>query len=86
MKNKKRKNDGRSSDLTFGWLTEKYDLKWETWRRLAEEWMLLQDTGTADKLGAICIFFDKYLINHVPWAVNIVSLFEKKENGEYGRI
>lgn len=83
MKNKKRKNDGRSSDLTFGWLTKKYDLKWETWRRLAEEWMLLQDTGTADKLGAICIFFDKYLINHVPWAVNIVSLFEKKENGEY---
>lgn len=83
MKTKKKQNSGRSSDLTFGWLTKKYDLKWETWRRLAEEWMLLQDIGTAEKLDAICIFFDKYLINHAPWAVNIVSLFEKKENGEY---
>ena len=75
---KRKKRDGRSHDLTLQWLVKKHGQKWETWRQLAEEWMINQDTGTAAKLTALCIFFDIYLAGSIPFTSNVESFFVGK--------
>lgn len=33
---KRKKHDGRKSDLTLQWLVKNYGKEWEIWRQLAE--------------------------------------------------
>ena len=56
---KKKKYDGRKSDFTLQWLVINHGSQWETWRQLGEEWIMSQDVGVANKLEALCVFFDK---------------------------
>ena len=79
---KRKKHDGRSSDLTLQWLVNNHGKQWETWRQIAEEWITKQDAGTAGKLEALCIFFDIYLVGSVPFTMDVISLFIGK-NGWY---
>lgn len=81
MRIKIAKPDGRKSDLTFQWLTKRYGEKMNGWRELAEEWIKRQDSSTAAKLNALCIFFDKYLIHTVPWCVDIFIFLAGDQNG-----
>lgn len=76
---KKKKLDGRSHDLTFQWLVNNHGQKWETWRQLAHEWIKNQDTAVAAKLDALCIFFDIYLTEFVPFTSDIQSFFVGKD-------
>ncbi|PKH05198.1 VPA1269 family protein [Moritella sp. Urea-trap-13] len=75
INSKNKKRDGRSSDLTLQWLTKNHGKEWETWRQLAEEWITNQEVGTASKLEALCIFFDIYLVNTVPFTSDVKSFF-----------
>lgn len=75
---KKKKNDGRSSDLTLQWLVNNYGKEWEIWRQLGEEWIANQDAGTDSKLSALCMFLETYLVGTVPFASDVTSLFEGK--------
>ncbi len=50
--------DGRTIDLTLGWLTRKYGQDWETWRQLAEMWIKKQDSALDIKLSSLSIFFE----------------------------
>lgn len=81
MRIKIAKPDGRKSDLTFQWLTKRYGEKMNGWRELAEEWIKRQDSSTAAKLNALCIFFEKYLIRTVPWCTNIFIFLAGDQNG-----
>ena len=71
---KRKKHDGRSSDLTLQWLVNNHGKQWETWRQIAEEWITKQDAGTAGKLEALCIFFDIYLVGSVPFTMDVISI------------
>lgn len=75
---KKKKFDGRTSDLTLRWLVNKHGKQWETWRQLAEEWINTQNSATSTKLNALCVFFEVYLCDTVPFTSDVVSLFEGK--------
>uniref|UniRef100_UPI000D0FE0EF gamma-mobile-trio integrase GmtZ n=1 Tax=Aeromonas veronii TaxID=654 RepID=UPI000D0FE0EF len=75
---KKKKQDGRTTDLTLQWLVNNHGKQWETWRQLAEEWITIQDVGTSERLQALCLFFELYLCNTVPFTSDIRSLFEGK--------
>lgn len=75
---KKKKQDGRTSDFTLQWLTTNYGHEWETWRHLAEEWITNQDSALADKLDALCVFFDTYLAGSIPFTSDIVIFFVGK--------
>lgn len=75
---KKKRYDGRTGDLSLQWLVNNHGKEWETWRQLAEEWINAQDSGTADKLVALCVFFDIYLVTTAPFTSDVVSLFEGK--------
>lgn len=76
--NKRKKQDGRSHDLTLQWLVKKHGQKWEIWRQLAEEWITNQDVGTAAKLKALSTFFDIYLTSSAPFTSDVMSLFVGK--------
>ncbi|WP_318472828.1 gamma-mobile-trio integrase GmtZ, partial [Photobacterium leiognathi] len=74
----KKKKDGRSSDLTLQWLVNNHGKQWETWRQLAEEWNKAKDSATSEKLQALCVFFDIYLVGTVPFTSDMASFFEGK--------
>ncbi|EHK8976601.1 integrase family protein [Vibrio vulnificus] len=78
IKIRKTKKDGRKSDLTLQWLVRNHGQEWETWRQLAEEWITNQDSGTASKLEALCVFIDLYLAGSVPFTFDVLSFFEGK--------
>lgn len=75
---KKKKYDGRKSDFTLQWLVINHGSEWETWRQLGEEWIMNQDVGVANKLEALCVFFDIYLANSVPFTSDVMSFFVGK--------
>ena len=75
---KRKKQDGRTADLTLQWLVKGHGQKWEIWRQLAEEWITNQDEGVATKLEALCVFFDIYLTSSAPFASDVTSLFVGK--------
>ena len=75
---RKKKNDGRASDLTLQWLTNNYGKKWEAWRQLGEEWIKSQDGGTHLKLEALSLFLDVYLANSAPWSSDVITFFVGK--------
>lgn len=70
--------DGRTIDLTLGWLTKKYGQDWETWRQLAEMWIKKQDSALDIKLSSLSYFFDTYLASVAPFAADIVIFFTGK--------
>jgi hypothetical protein len=76
---KGQKSDGRSSDLTFGWMLTTFGPHWKVWQEFAEEWMAEQSSGVADKREALTSFFN-YLRDRAPYAVN-VGLFFLGHNG-----
>lgn len=44
MTSKRRKNDGRTTDFSLMWLTKNHGQNWEIWRKLASEWIILQES------------------------------------------
>nr|WP_024592193.1 integrase family protein [Pseudoalteromonas sp. TB13] len=80
MSNKGKKNDGRSADLTFKWMLTTLGPEWEQWQELAAEWMATQQTGVEQKLKSLGRFFESYISECAPYAVD-VALFFKGHNG-----
>ena len=54
--------------------------EWHQWQELASEWMATQHSGVDHRLEALSTFFDCYLFDCAPYAVD-VSLFFKGYNG-----
>jgi hypothetical protein len=79
---KGKKNDGRASDLTFKWMLTTLGPEWEQWQELAAEWMATQHDGINDKRSSLCSFFESYLLECAPYAVD-VALFFKGYNGHH---
>jgi len=80
MGTKSKKQDGRTSDLTFKWMLTTLGPGWEQWQELAAEWMATQHAGINHKLSALSGFFESYLLECAPYAVD-VGLFFKGYNG-----
>lgn len=80
MARKGKKNDGRSSDLTFKWMLTTLGPEWQQWQELAAEWMATQHAGVDHKLSALSRFFESYLLECAPYATDI-GLFFKGYNG-----
>ncbi|MFV8450621.1 integrase family protein [Vibrio campbellii] len=83
MANKARKNDGRTSDLTFSWMLTTLGPEWQQWQELAAEWMSVQKLGVELKRAAICSFFESYLSEYAPYAIGNIPLFFKGHKGHY---
>lgn len=79
MVKKRRKNDGRSSDLTLSWLLTKHGEDWFQWQQYAAEWMSLQHVGTQTKLRSLMRFFDVYLLLYAPYASDISAFFKGQD-------
>lgn len=77
---KGKKNDGRTSDLTFSWMLTTLGPEWEQWQELAAEWMATQHAGVDHKRKALSRFFESYLLECAPYATD-VGLFFKGYNG-----
>jgi hypothetical protein len=80
MATKGKKQDGRASDLTFKWMLTTLGPEWEQWQELAAEWMAIQHAGVNDKRKALTSFFESYLLECAPYAIDI-GLFFKGCNG-----
>ena len=78
---KKRKRDGRSSDLTFSWMLTTLGAEWQQWQELAAEWMAEQTTGINHKQQAMVRFFESYLVKCTPYAIGNIDLFFKGYKG-----
>lgn len=78
---KKRKRDGRSSDLTFSWMLTTLGAEWNQWQELAAEWMAEQTTAIHHKQAAMARFFESYLVEHASYAIGNIELFFKGYNG-----
>jgi hypothetical protein len=61
MAGKGSKQNGRSTDLKFSWLTKDHGTKWEQWQELLAGWMSLQHTGITHKLSSVILFATRYL-------------------------
>lgn len=77
---KGKKQDGRSTDLTFSWMSTTLGPEWEQWQELAAEWMSNHKTGVDLKRLSISRFFESYLFNSAPYAADVM-LFFKGHNG-----
>lgn len=75
MKKPIKKNDNRSIDLTFSWISKVLGSKWNGWEKLASEWIGMQTTSIDVKRVALTFFFEKYLFIHAPYASNIDDFF-----------
>lgn len=78
---KKRKFDGRASDLTFSWMLTTLGAEWQQWQELAAEWMATQTAGISNKREALTRFFESYLTECAPYASSNIDLFFKGYNG-----
>lgn len=70
-----KKNNGRSSDVTFSWLTRSHGADWLQWQQYASEWMAAQDGGVGDKLKALKHFFVTYLMPQASYASDVTAFF-----------
>jgi hypothetical protein len=77
---KGKKNDGRTSDLTFKWMLTTLGPEWKQWQELAAEWMATQHAEVNAKRKALSRFFESYLMECAPYAVDM-GLFFKGYNG-----
>ncbi|MCG9603044.1 integrase family protein [Vibrio sp. Isolate31] len=72
-----RKNDGRSSDLTFSWMLTTLGAEWQQWQELAAEWMTTQTANISEKQKSLTRFFESYLTECAPYAIGNIDLFFK---------
>ncbi|MDN3434611.1 VPA1269 family protein [Pseudoalteromonas sp. APC 3356] len=70
-----KKNDNRSIDLTFSWVSKVLGTKWHSWEKLASKWMEVQTTAIDVKRVALTFLLEKYLFIHAPYASNIDDFF-----------
>lgn len=77
---KRKKQDGRSLDLTFSWMLTTLGAEWQQWQELAAEWMAKQNSGVEFKRSALSFFFESYLLGSAPYATDL-TLFFKGYNG-----
>ena len=70
-----KKNDNRSIDLTFSWISKALGTKWLSWEKLATEWMEMQTTSIDVKRVALTFLLEKYFLIHAPYASNIDTFF-----------
>lgn len=78
---KGKKQDGRSSDLTFSWMITTYGAEWQQWQELAAEWMATQTSGVQHKRKALSTFFESYVAEYAPYAIGNIDLFFKGYQG-----
>lgn len=78
---KGKKQDGRTSDLTFSWMLTTLGAEWQQWQELAAEWMTEQTVGVNDKRKALIRFFESYLPECAPYTISNIDLFFKGYNG-----
>lgn len=78
---KVRKVDGRSSDVSLGWLTKNHGREWDEWRQLAQNWFIHQEGAESLRLDALIVFFDVYLTFIAPQASDVNIFFEGTKNG-----
>lgn len=76
MAKKGRKYDGRTSDLTFGWMLTTLGPEWQQWQEYAAEWMQEQHIGVDDRRKALCYFFESYLFTSASYASNTTLFFK----------
>ncbi|MGB0784311.1 MAG: gamma-mobile-trio integrase GmtZ [Marinomonas sp.] len=81
MTKKAKKQDGRSTDLTFSWMLTTLGAEWQQWQELAAEWMEKQTTGIHLKQIALSRFFESYVAECTPYAICDLSLFFKGYQG-----
>lgn len=81
MAQKGKKQDGRSSDLTFSWMLTTLGAEWQQWQELAAEWMAEQTTGINHKQETMARFFESYIAEYVPYAIGNIDLFFKGYQG-----
>ncbi|NKW88880.1 integrase [Alteromonadaceae bacterium A_SAG4] len=81
MATKGKKWDGRSTDLTFSWMLTTLGPEWQQWQELAAEWMATQIKGISHKRLALSRFFELYLLEYAPYAVDDIPLFFKGYKG-----
>ncbi|WP_227609466.1 integrase family protein [Acinetobacter sp. CS-2] len=72
----RKKNDGRTTDLTFSWMLTTLGAEWKQWQILASEWILEQHHGNSHKLLALARFFETYLFKHAKYATDIRLFFQ----------
>lgn len=58
---KQKKQNGRSTDLTFSWMLLELGKEWETWRKLAEEWISTKTSSIHHTIKSLSHFFYTYL-------------------------
>ncbi|MEZ9666562.1 integrase family protein [Vibrio breoganii] len=80
MGQKGKKQDGRSSDLTFSWMLTTLGAEWQQWQELAAEWMNTQNSNVNDKRKTLTHFFVFYLVKCAPYAITNIELFFKGYN------
>ena len=73
---KTKKQDGRSIDENFGWMLTTLGPEWEEWQKLAAEWMATQHEGLSHKFTALSSFFERYLLECAPYAVDMGLFFK----------
>ncbi len=81
MATKRKKHDGRSSDLTFSWMLTTLGAEWQQWQELAAEWLATQNNGISDKQKALSRFFESYLCECAPYGISNIDLFFQGYNG-----
>jgi len=84
MASKGKKQDGRSSDLTFSWMLTTLGPEWQQWQQwqeLAADWMVKQKNAIGHKQSALSRFFESYLAEFAPYAIDEVPLFFKGHKG-----
>lgn len=77
---KGKKQDGRSTDMSFNWLITTLGVDWEQWQAHAKLWMIKQNTAISTKRKALTNFFEDYLFESAPFASD-VNLFLKGHKG-----
>ncbi|MCF4176310.1 gamma-mobile-trio integrase GmtZ [Vibrio sp. McD22-P3] len=82
MAKKSRKQDGRSSDLSFSWMLTTLGMEWQQWQELAVAWIATQQSGLTHKRRALQRFFEQYIKEKAPYAVDIRLFF----NGHNGHV
>lgn len=72
---KRSKRDGRSSDVTFSWITRDNGWAWEGWRVCVAGWLATQEAAISLKINALNWFVDKYL-PRTPEPALVTSFFQ----------
>lgn len=63
MTTKGKKQDGRTSDLTFSWMLTTLGPEWQQWQELSAEWLATQSTGVNRKRKTLCFFSNPIYLN-----------------------